>query len=125
METGGEVKKERLLDNRKVCHQCMQHCSLCRGNNPFNHSIFLPLIVHPWLANLVLFDVAVPLHLHISWVSRNVAINLVVQNYPLFLFEENPQRNEWNVSPLDFKSLFTDKIKSVSIRQLFSFFFFF
>lgn len=99
----------------------MQHCSLCRGNSPFSHFLFLLLIVHPWLANPVLFDVAVPLHLHISWVSRNVAINLVVQNYPLFLFGENPQLNEWNVS-LSMNRDF--KIKSVSIRQLFFLFFF-
>lgn len=75
-----EECRRRLLDNKSSIVHALGTASCMRGNSPFSHCLFLSLIVHPWLANLVLFDAALPLYLHISRVSGNGAGNLAVQS---------------------------------------------
>lgn len=77
----------------------LQFCDLCRGSNPYNHCLFLPLIVHPRLADPVLFDAALPLYLHIPRVSGNGAGNLAVQGSFTSLPRIPTLNKKRNVSP--------------------------
>lgn len=70
-----------------------------KGNCPYNHCLFLPLIVHPWLADPVLLDAALPLYLHIPRVSRNGAGNLAVQGSFSSLLRIPTLNKKRNVSP--------------------------
>lgn len=69
------------------------------GISPFNHCFFFPLIVHPWLADPVLFDAALPLYLHIPRVSGNGAGNLALQGFFTSL-EKILNLNKGQMSPL-------------------------